>query len=53
MNLKDRYIVIADGFIRFEGNFKQCVKWCHDCYWAHDAFKELVITKAVANGKEI
>lgn len=53
VNLKDEYIVVADGFIKFRGNFRACQKWCNDIKWAHDAFKELIITKVVANGKEI
>lgn len=50
---KDEYIVIADGFVKFRGTFKLCVKWCNDICWAHDAFRELIITKVVANGKEV
>lgn len=53
VNLKDRYIVIADGFVKHEGNFRSCQKWCRDIAWAHDAFKELIIVKEVANGKEV
>ena len=53
VNLKDEYIVVADGFIKFRGNFRSCQKWCNDIKWAHDAFKELIIVKVVANGKEI
>lgn len=43
----EKYIVIADGFVKHEGTFKSCVKWCEDIRWAHDAFKELIITKVV------
>ena len=53
VNLKDEYIVVADGFIKFRGNFRECQKWCTDFKWAHDAFKELIVAKVVANGKEI
>ena len=53
VNLKDDYIVIADGFIKCRGSFRTCQKWCNDIKWAHDAFKELIIVKVVANGKEI
>ena len=53
VNLKDRYIVIADGFVKHEGNFRSCQKWCSEIKWAHDAFKELIIVKVVANGKEV
>lgn len=53
INRKDRYIVIADGFVKHEGNFRSCQKWCRDTSWAHDAFKELIIVKVVANGKEV
>lgn len=53
VNLKDRYIVIADGFVKHEGNFRSCQKWCTEIKWAHDAFRELIIVKVVANGKEI
>ena len=53
VNLKDEYIVMADGFLKFRGNFKSCQKWCRDIYWAHDAFKELIIVKVVADGKEV
>ena len=53
ISLKDQYVVIADGFIKHRGNFRSCAKWCQDIYWAHDAFKELIITKVVANGKEV
>lgn len=53
VNLKDEYIVIADGFIKFRGTFRACQKWCADIRWAHDAFKELIITKVVADGKAI
>ena len=51
--VKEEYIVIADGFIKFRGAFKACQKWCRDIHWAHDAFKELIIVKVVANGKEV
>lgn len=53
VNLKDEYIVIADGFIKFRGTFRACQKWCVGIKWAHDAFKELIITKVVADGKEV
>ena len=53
VNLKDEYIVVADGFIKYRGTFKACQKWCRDIHWAHDAFKELIVVKVVANGKEI
>lgn len=53
VNLKNEYIVIADGFIKFRGTFRACAKWCTDIKWAHDAFKEIIITKVVADGKEI
>lgn len=53
INLKDQYIVIADGWIKFRGNFRACAKWCQDIYWAHDAFKELIIVKVVADGKTV
>lgn len=53
VNLKDEYIVLADGFVKFRGNFRACQKWCNDIKWAHDAFKELIIVKVVADGKEI
>lgn len=52
VNLKE-YIVIADGFIKHRGTFKECKKWCDDIHWAHDAFKELVIVKVVADGKAL
>lgn len=52
-NKKDRYLVLADGFVKCEGNFKTCQKWCREIYWAHDAFRDLVIVKVVANGKEV
>ena len=50
---KDEYIVIADGFVKFRGSFKLCVNWCNDICWAHDVFKELIITKVVADGKKV
>ena len=53
VNLKDEYIVIADGFIKFRGNFKACQKWSVDIKWAHDAFKELIVVKVVADGKTL
>lgn len=53
VNLKDRYIVIGDGWVKFEGNFRACQKWCRDITWAHSAFKELIIVKVVADGKEV
>ena len=53
VNLKDEYIVIADGWIKFRGNFRACAKWCQDISWAHDAFKELIIAKVVADGKTV
>lgn len=53
VNLKDQYIVIADGWVKFQGNFRACQKWCRDIHWAHDAFKELIIVKVVADGKEV
>lgn len=53
VNLKDQYIVIADGWVKFQGNFRACQKWCRNIHWAHDAFKELIIVKVVANGKEV
>ena len=51
VNLKDQYIVIADGFVKFHGSFRACQKWCVDIKWAQDAFKELIIVKVVADGK--
>lgn len=53
VNLKDEYIVLADGFLKHRGNFKSCQKWCREIQWAQDAFKELIIVKVVANGKEV
>lgn len=53
VNLKDQYIVIADGWVKFQGNFRACQKWCRDITWAHDAFKELIIVKVVADGKKV
>ena len=53
VNLKDEYIVLADGFLKHRGNFKSCQKWCRDIQWAHDAFKELIIVKVVADGKTV
>lgn len=47
------YLVIVDGFVKYRGSIRMCQKWCRDIAWAHDAFKELVIVKVVANGKEI
>ena len=47
VNLKDEYIVVADGFIKFRGNFRACQKWCTDIKWV------LIIVKVVADGKEI
>lgn len=52
-NLKDDYIVLADGWVKHRGTFRSCQKWCQEISWAHDAFKELIIVKVVANGKEI
>lgn len=53
VNLKDEYIVLADGFLKIRGSFKTCQKWCREIHWAHDAFKELIIVKVVADGKEV
>lgn len=53
VNLKDEYIVLADGWVKHRGNFRSCQKWCQEISWAHDAFKELIIVKVVANGKEV
>lgn len=53
VDLKDCYIVVADGFVKHRGTFKSCQKWCRDISWAHDAFQELIIVKVVANGKEV
>lgn len=53
VNLRDEYIVIADGFIKYRGTFKACQKWCVNLKWAHDAFKELIIVKVVADGKTL
>lgn len=53
INLKDQYIVIADDLVKFQGNFRACQKWCRDIHWAHDAFKELIIVKVVADGKTV
>lgn len=53
VNLKDEYIVLADGFVKHRGTFRSCQKWCQEIAWAHDAFKELIIAKVVANGKEV
>ena len=47
------YIVLADGFVKRRGTFKECKKWCDDIQWAHDAFKELIIVKVVADGKAL
>lgn len=53
VNVKDRYIVLGDGFVQCEGTFKYCQKYCKEMEWFHDAFKELIIVKVVADGKEI
>lgn len=53
VNIKDQYIVIADGWVKFQGTFRACTKWCQDISWAHDAFKELIIVKVVADGKTV
>lgn len=53
VNLKDEYIVLADGFVKYHGTFRACQKWCREIHWAHDAFKELIIVKVVADGKTI
>ena len=53
VNLKDEYIVLADGFLKHRGTFKSCQKWCRDISWAQDAFKELIIVKVVADGKTV
>jgi hypothetical protein len=47
------YIVIADGWIKWRGSFKSCQSWCRNYSWVHDAFKELIIVKVVADGKAI
>ena len=47
------YIVLADDFVKYRGTFRACKKWCDDIQWAHDAFKELIIVKVVADGKAI
>jgi len=47
------FIVIADGWIKYRGSFKSCQAWCRNHAWVHDAIKELIIVKVVANGKEI
>lgn len=53
VNLKDEYIVLADGWVKCRGTFRKCQKWCQEISWAHDAFKELIIVKVVADGKEV
>lgn len=52
-NLKDQYIVVRDNFVVYRGTFKQCVKWCREIQWCAEAYGELVITKVVADGKEV
>ena len=51
--VKEEYIVLADGYEKHRGTFKSCQKWCLDIRWAHDAFKELIIVKVVADGKTL
>lgn len=53
VNLKDEYIVLADGWLKHRGTFRSCQKWCQEISWVHDAFKELIIVKVVADGKEV
>ena len=50
---KEVYVVMADGFEKKRGSFKECAKWCTDIRWDHDAFKELIIVKVVADGKTL
>lgn len=50
---KERYVVLGDDYVKFEGSFRDCVKWCQSIKWAHDAFKSLIILKIVADGKEV
>lgn len=52
-NLKDQYIVIRDKFAVYKGTFKQCVNWCRKNQWCIEDYEEFVITKVVANGKEV
>lgn len=53
VNLKNEYIVIADGFIKRRGTFRECQKWCREMSWLYEVFKEILIVKVVANGKEV
>ena len=50
---KYEYIVLADGFEKWRGTFKSCQAWCRNKSWLFEAYKELIIVKVVANGKEI
>lgn len=49
----EEYMVVADGFIKIRGSFKRCKQWCDQYEWMHDAFKEILIVKVVANGKAL
>lgn len=51
--VKEEYIVLADGYEKCRGTFKKCQKWCNDIHWAHDAFRELLIVRVVADGKAL
>ena len=53
VNLKDEYIVLADGRVKHRGTFKSCQMWCREIQWAHDAYNEIIIVKVVADGKTI
>lgn len=47
------YIVLCDGIVKLRGTFRECQKYCRDIYWAHDLYKEIMVVRLVANGKEI
>lgn len=47
------YYVLINGKCVYAGTFKACVSYCRRNNWTLESADTIVITKAVADGKEV
>ena len=51
--MTEMYYVIINGKVHYAGTFKACVSYCRKNNWTLENADTIVITKAVADGKEV
>lgn len=51
--MTEMYYVIINGSVRYSGTFKACVSYCRNNNWNLENADTIVITKVVADGKEV